>query len=100
MKICREQFKLNYEQFRIIKLSENRGKGGAVRQGFLHIRGKYGLFADADGASKFSDVEKLVEAIKTIETSDTDANAIKPAVAIGSRAHMVNTEAVIKRSMM
>ena len=100
LKICKEQFKLNYEQFRIIKFSQNRGKGGAVRQGFLHIRGKYGLFADADGASKFSDVEKLIDATSKIETSSTDLKTTKPAVAIGSRAHMVNTEAVIKRSMI
>ncbi|CAI4052784.1 dolichyl-phosphate beta-glucosyltransferase SKDI_16G0510 [Saccharomyces kudriavzevii IFO 1802] len=100
LKICKETFKLDYRQFRIIKFSQNRGKGGAVRQGFLHIRGKYGLFADADGASKFSDVEKLIETIKTFETSGIDVKTIKPAVVIGSRAHMVNTEAVIKRSMI
>lgn len=100
LKICKEQFQLDYRQFRIIKFSQNRGKGGAVRQGFLHIRGKYGLFADADGASKFSDVAKLIEAIKTFETSGTIGKTVKPVVAIGSRAHMVNTEAVIKRSMI
>ncbi|EJS41490.1 alg5p [Saccharomyces arboricola H-6] len=100
LKICREEFKLDYRQFRIIKFSQNRGKGGAVRQGFLHIRGKYGLFADADGASNFSDVAKLIEAVQTCEVSSRGVEAVKPVVAIGSRAHMVNTEAVIKRSMI
>jgi dolichyl-phosphate beta-glucosyltransferase len=46
------------------------------------------LFVDADGASKFSDFGKLEKALQGKEL----------AVAIGSRAHMVKTEAVVKVS--
>lgn len=100
LKISREEFNLKPGQLRVVKLIQNRGKGGAVRQGMLHIRGKYGLFADADGASKFNDVDKLISQIKEMEKDDKDSEKKIPAVALGSRAHMVNTEAVIKRSLL
>lgn len=106
LKLSHEKFNLKPDQLRIIKFVENRGKGGAVKHGMLHIRGKYGLFADADGASKFSDVSKLLNEIKSIEsdktkTNDKTGDNLKiPSIVIGSRAHMVNTEAVIKRSLI
>lgn len=100
LNLSRDEFKLKPGQLRVIKFIQNRGKGGAVRQGMLHIRGKYGLFADADGASKFADVSKLITNIKEMEISSSKANDKIPAIALGSRAHMVNTEAVIKRSLL
>lgn len=103
IKLSKEKFNLKPDQLRIIKFVENRGKGGAVKHGMLHIRGKYGLFADADGASKFSDVGKLLDEIKIIESkkkNDNDKDLNTPAIVVGSRAHMVNTEAVIKRSLV
>jgi dolichyl-phosphate beta-glucosyltransferase len=75
---------------RVITLEENRGKGGAVTHGMRHVRGKYAVFADADGASKFEDVEHLVHMCQ--ECEDPDGRA----VAIGSRAHLVGSEAVVK----
>lgn len=100
LQLSREKFHLKPGQLRVIKFTQNRGKGGAVRQGMLHIRGKYGLFADADGASKFSDISELLSNIKTIETNKAKTNANPAAVVLGSRAHMVNTEVVIKRSLL
>jgi len=75
---------------RVIHLHENRGKGGAVTHGLRHVRGQYAVFADADGASRFEDLGKLVEASKEIE----DAGG--RCVAVGSRAHLVGSEAVVK----
>lgn len=75
---------------RVVSLHKNRGKGGAVTHGMRHIRGKYAVFADADGASKFEDLGKLVRASKDIEDADGRA------VAAGSRAHLVGSEAVVK----
>lgn len=75
---------------RVITLEVNRGKGGAVVHGMRHARGQYIVFADADGASRFSDLGKLVDGCKTIE--DIDGRG----VAIGSRAHLVGSEAVVK----
>lgn len=95
LKLSREVFRLEKGQLRVVKFTKNRGKGGAVRQGLLHIRGRYGLFADADGASKFSDVDRLLTSIEKLEGSKLQA-----AVAIGSRAHMVNTDAVVERSFI
>lgn len=75
---------------RVIILRENRGKGGAVIHGMRHVRGKYVIFADADGASKFEDLGKLVEACQGIEDAEGRG------VAVGSRAHLVGSEAVVK----
>lgn len=79
---------------RVASLVENRGKGGAVTHGMRHVRGKYALFADADGASKFEDLGKLVCEIKKIEDKDGRG------VAVGSRAHLVGSEEVVKRSFL
>ncbi|CAM9021581.1 unnamed protein product [Wickerhamomyces anomalus] len=84
-------FELYPGQLRVVKLVKNRGKGGAVTHGIQHVRGKYAVFADADGASQFSDVSKLIKAAESIKG---------PAVAVGSRAHMVNSDAVVKRSFI
>ncbi len=75
---------------RVVSLQKNRGKGGAVTHGMRHVRGQYVLFADADGASKFEDLGKLLEACK--KARDGQGRA----VAVGSRAHLVGSEAVIK----
>lgn len=42
-----------------LRLRKNAGKGGAVRVGALHAVGETILMVDADGATKFSDLEKL-----------------------------------------
>jgi dolichyl-phosphate beta-glucosyltransferase len=82
--------KLPQGALRVIALEENRGKGGAVIHGMRHARGQYAVFADADGASKFGDLAALVEVCQKIE--DPSGRA----VAIGSRAHLVGSEAVVK----
>ncbi|KAF2653080.1 glycosyltransferase family 2 protein [Lophiostoma macrostomum CBS 122681] len=79
---------------RVIILEENRGKGGAVTHGMRHVRGQYVVFADADGASRFEDLGKLVEGCKAVE------DKLGRGVAIGSRAHLVGSEAVVKRSKL
>ena len=79
-----------HDVLRICTLKQNRGKGGAVTHGFRHVRGAYAVFADADGASKFSDLAKLVEGCKAV------ADEPNRAVAVGSRSHLVGSEAVVK----
>ena len=80
------------QSIRVVSLVENRGKGGAVTHGMKYVRGMYAIFADADGASKFEDLGKLVKACKKIE--DKEGRGL----AIGSRAHLVGSEAVVKVS--
>jgi dolichyl-phosphate beta-glucosyltransferase len=75
---------------RVITLEENRGKGGAVIHGMRHVRGQYVVFADADGASRFEDLAKMVQGCRKVEDKHGRA------VAIGSRAHLVGSEAVVK----
>ena len=79
---------------RVISLHKNRGKGGAVTHGMRHVRGKYAVFADADGASRFSDLGKLVEACQKVEDIE------RRGVAVGSRAHLVGTESVVTVSFV
>ena len=74
---------------RVLRLDPNRGKGGAVTHGILSSRGERILFADADGATRFDDVVSLLASLADIE-SDGDG------VAIGSRAHLVSTAAVVR----
>ncbi|KAF2228912.1 glycosyltransferase family 2 protein [Viridothelium virens] len=77
---------------RVVSLEQNRGKGGAVVHGMRHVRGEYVVFADADGASKFEDLGRLVKGCREVEDERGRG------VAIGSRAHLVGSEAVVKRS--
>lgn len=79
---------------RLVSLARNHGKGAAVVHGMRYSRGKYVLFADADGASRFPDLSKLVSACQSIE--DRKGRG----VAVGSRAHLVGSEAVVKRSKL
>lgn len=82
-----------HDIMRIITLKENRGKGGAVTHGFRHARGAYVVFADADGASRFTDLGKLVAGCKEVEDGPSRYGR---GVAVGSRAHLVGSEAVVK----
>jgi dolichyl-phosphate beta-glucosyltransferase len=88
-----EENKIGKDDFRIMRLEINRGKGGAVTQvfnesliikGMLVGRGSTLLFVDADGATKFSDLKKLEDVLP------------ENGISIGSRAHMVNSESVIQ----
>jgi dolichyl-phosphate beta-glucosyltransferase len=55
--------KLGSECFRVLTLVKNLGKGGAVRRGVLVARGRRILFADADGATTFSELDKLMKTL-------------------------------------
>jgi dolichyl-phosphate beta-glucosyltransferase len=81
------------EQMRVVILEKNRGKGGAVAHGMRHVRGRYAIFADADGASRFSDLAELMQRLKEKEIEEYG-------IAVGSRAHMVTSDAVVKRSFV
>ena len=85
---------LSESQLRVERLEENRGKGGAVTQGVLRALGHRILFADADGATKFSDFDLLNQDLDRLMNEREEQDAI----VIGSRAHMVKTDAVVKRS--
>lgn len=77
-------------EIRVVTLEANLGKGGAVRHGMLHSRGRRLLMVDADGASRVEDLELLWDEMNRISPDDT------PAIVIGSRAHLVKTDLVVK----
>lgn len=102
---------------KVVTLVRNRGKGGSVKhvsrtmrggttgadwlsQGMLHASGARILFADADGASRFRDVALLQAEMDALESSQDlpeskDYNG-GHGVCVGSRAHLVRTEVVVK----
>ena len=56
----------------------------------IHSRGRLILFADADGATRFSDLSDLLAAIEKIVDDEGHG------MVVGSRAHLVKSEAVVK----
>lgn len=78
------------KHIRYCTLERNRGKGGAVTHGMKYSSGEYILFADADDASDFTGLARLLHAVSNEPR----------AVAIGSRAHLVDSKEVIKRSKL
>lgn len=79
-------------EIRVVTREKNSGKGGAVRHGMLHARGERLLMVDADGASRFEDLELLWVALDRLDEKSPN----RAAIAVGSRAHLVKTEAVVK----
>lgn len=84
--------KYGSDKIRVLTLAKNRGKGGAIRLGMFSARGRYMLFADADGASKFSDFTKLENEMKNMKKDSSNR-----AVVCGSRAHL-EEESIAQRS--
>ena len=103
------------DNVRVVTLKRNRGKGGAVRHGMLHARGRRILFVDADGASRFEDLKLLEQEMDTLCGGSANIgegsgmgnghaqggkdDGETRAIVLGSRAHMVSTEAVVKVSL-
>ncbi|KAI9555673.1 hypothetical protein GHT06_018188 [Daphnia sinensis] len=87
--------KYGCDKVRVLTLSTNRGKGGAVRLGMLSARGEQLLFADADGATTFEDISKLQNNLKELVKGQTMDKAL--GLVCGSRAHL-EKEAIASRS--
>jgi dolichyl-phosphate beta-glucosyltransferase len=81
--------KYGSEKVKLLNLAKNRGKGGAVVQGMIRAGGKRVIFADADGATLVDDVEKLEAQLAAVEKNGLG-------IAVGSRHHLVKTDAVVK----
>ena len=75
---------------KVVALENNTGKGGAVRHGMLYAGGERLLMVDADGASRFQDLELLWDMMDQVGPGGA------PAVVVGSRAHLVKSAAVVK----
>ncbi|OMH81160.1 Dolichyl-phosphate beta-glucosyltransferase [Zancudomyces culisetae] len=80
---------------KVIVMEINRGKGGSVTQGILSCSGEYVLFCDADGATRFKDIDNLLDRI-TSENVDKSSGV----VAIGTRPIVDSTTIVVQRSFV
>ena len=87
--------KYGVDKVRVLTLEQNRGKGGAIRLGMMSARGQWLLFADADGATEFSDLDKLEQEMEKILLRSKSDNQ---AVICGSRAHL-EKESIATRSI-
>ena len=99
---------------RILAVQRNRGKGYAVRMGYLHARGDWILFMDADGATDIKEIAKVEEEMQGLLAGYSEeeeaamlagkrwvqaqvtGGASLPGAVFGSRAHM-QSEAVAQR---
>ncbi|XP_036994636.2 dolichyl-phosphate beta-glucosyltransferase isoform X1 [Artibeus jamaicensis] len=63
------------DKVRVITLAKNRGKGGAVKMGVFSSRGEKILMADADGATRFADVEKLEQGLDGLQPWPVEGGA-------------------------
>ncbi|KAI8320021.1 hypothetical protein GQ54DRAFT_340875 [Martensiomyces pterosporus] len=79
------------KEMKIVRHVINRGKGGAVTQGILCSRGKYLMFCDADGATRFSDIDALLSEAQKCERDGLS-------IAIGSRNNQALSGTVVERS--
>jgi len=69
------------DTIRVLTLKRNRGKGGAVKRGMMCARGQYLLMVDADGATKFADIDKVEAKLISVQRDGLG-------IGIGSRAHL------------
>ena len=81
-----EHWSKGFPQLRVVRHPENRGKGAAVRSGVLASRGRFVLFADADGATPIEEERRLRAQVQ----DDAD-------IAIGSR-RVASTEVARNRN--
>jgi len=86
--------KYGIEKIRVLTFAKNRGKGGAVRMGIFCSRGRKILFVDADGATKFSDLDNVEKGLDDLHEGKNNM-----AVSVGSRAHLQD-EAVAQRTFL
>ena len=50
----------------VVEYAKNRGKGGAIRVGMQLARGHYPLMVDADGATQFSELQKVYDKVEDV----------------------------------
>lgn len=81
---------------KVVRLKRNRGKGFAVKAGMLSARGKLRLMVDADGATQFSDLQKLERALAGTGEGDSE-RGVENQIAFGSRHHL-SKDATVKRA--
>lgn len=69
-----------------------------MKKGMLHAAGERVLFVDADGASHFPDLDLLEKEMDIMELTSKTKEFF--GIVVGSRAHLVQTEAVVKVRIM
>jgi dolichyl-phosphate beta-glucosyltransferase len=89
-----EAFAEAHSAVRLIRMDHNRGKGAAVRTGIRHAGGSLVLFADADGATPFQELDRLRTSIRE------GAEIAIGSRALASRDHQFTVNARWHRSLL
>jgi dolichyl-phosphate beta-glucosyltransferase len=77
-----------FPEVRLIRLPENHGKGYAVRTGVVNAGGVQVLFADADGATPFREIDRLEQALRDGADVAIGSRAVaKTAISVRARFH-------------
>lgn len=61
------QHQTRLARLKVIRHSQNQGKGTAVRSGIMAARGEAIVFMDADGATPIGEVPKMIQALKNAD---------------------------------
>lgn len=78
----------DWDELRLIRLADNRGKGYAVRSGMINARGRKVLFADADGATPIEEVEALEAALEDgADIAIGSRNVVRDGVKVNARIY-------------
>jgi dolichyl-phosphate beta-glucosyltransferase len=68
LRLClgKKAFGVN-DDIRVVHLPENRGKGGALKEGFARARGKYIVFTDVDLSVGITELPRLLEGLEKFD---------------------------------
>jgi dolichyl-phosphate beta-glucosyltransferase len=87
------------DQWHLVSLKENSGKGAAVKTGMIRAAGLFRLMVDADGATEFGPgFQRMVDELEVLLAQTRDSKSDMVAI-FGSRAHL-QKEAENQRSFL
>jgi dolichyl-phosphate beta-glucosyltransferase len=87
---CVAQVTRRHPWVQALPLGRHLGKGAAVQRGMLAGRGRFRLYADADGATPILEVKRLEAALETgAELAIGSRGRPDPAVSVTAQAHRV-----------
>lgn len=93
-----EDIRREHASVRVLRLDRNSGKGMAVRAGMLAARGRWRLFADADGATPIAELKRLEPTLAAgADIAIGSRVLVDPSVSVVTRPHRVFVGRIFNR---